>query len=224
MESAPKPDVNLYLLVDGTKLAKINAMQSEMATANVTITGLMSGDALTSIDFRPATGELYGVSTMNRLYVINQETGTARVIGATALNPTISGTAVGLDFNPTVDRIRLVTNTGQNLRIHPETGAVAATDGVINGGMSPTIESVAYTGNMAGSSTTILYDIDSKTDKLYKQDPPNNGTLVEVGALGVDISASGGFDINPDGTKALTAVKVNNVWELHQVDLMTGNY
>jgi hypothetical protein len=88
--------------------------------------------------------------------------------------------------------------------------------------MSPTIESVAYTGNMAGSSTTILYDIDSKTDKLYKQDPPNNGTLVEVGALGVDISASGGFDINPDGTKALTAVKVNNVWELHQVDLMTG--
>ncbi|MGX7686360.1 DUF4394 domain-containing protein [Flectobacillus roseus] len=222
MESAPKPDVNLYLLVDGTKLAKINAMQSEMATANVTITGLMSGDALTSIDFRPATGELYGVSMMNRLYVINQETGMARVIGATALNPTISGTAVGLDFNPTVDRIRLVTNTGQNLRIHPETGAVAATDGVINGGMSPTIESVAYTGNMAGSSTTILYDIDSKTDKLYKQDPPNNGTLVEVGALGIDISASGGFDINPDGTKALTAVKVNNVWELHQVDLMTG--
>jgi hypothetical protein len=118
MESAPKPDVNLYLLVDGTKLAKINAMQSEMATANVTITGLMSGDALTSIDFRPATGELYGVSMMNRLYVINQETGTARVIGTTALNPTISGTAVGLDFNPTVDRIRLVTNTGQNLRIH----------------------------------------------------------------------------------------------------------
>jgi len=217
-----KPDVTFYALADGKQLLKINAMNSEMATATVSITGLMTNDVLTAIDFRPATGELYGVSAMNRLYVINQETGTARVIGAAALNPTISGTAVGLDFNPTVDRIRLVTNTGQNLRLHPETGAVAATDGVINGGATPTIESVAYTNNVAGAATTILYDIDPKSDKLYKQDPPNNGTLVEVGALGVDVTTSAGFDINPAGDVALTAVMVAGKWELHQVDLMTG--
>ena len=145
-----KPDIEFYVLQDGKQLQKINAMQSDMASKTVAITGLMANDALTAIDFRPATGELYGVSTMNRLYVINHETGTARVIGAAALNPTINGTAVALDFNPTVDRIRLVTNTGQNLRLHPETGAVAATDGSIAGGMSQVIESVAYTGNMAG--------------------------------------------------------------------------
>ncbi len=220
--ATPKPDVTFFALADGKQLLKINAMNSEMATATTQITGLMTNDALTAIDFRPATGELYGVSAMNRLYVINQETGVARVIGAAALSPAISGSAVALDFNPTVDRIRLVTNTGQNLRLHPETGAVAATDGVINGGMSPSIESVAYTNNMAGASTTVLYDIDSKSDKLYKQDPPNNGTLVEVGALGVDITASSGFDINPAGDVALTAVQVGGKWELHQVDLMTG--
>lgn len=220
--ATPKPDVTFFALADGKQLLKINAMNSEMATATTQITGLMTNDALTAIDFRPATGELYGVSAMNRLYVINQETGVARVIGAAALSPAISGSAVALDFNPTVDRIRLVTNTGQNLRLHPETGAVAATDGVINGGMSPSIESVAYTSNMAGASTTVLYDIDSKSDKLYKQDPPNNGTLVEVGALGVDITASAGFDINPAGDVALTAVQVGGKWELHQVDLMTG--
>lgn len=217
-----KPDVTFFALADGKQLLKINAMNSEMATATTQITGLMTNDALTAIDFRPATGELYGVSTMNRLYVINQETGAARVVGTAALSPAISGAAVALDFNPTVDRIRLVTNTGQNLRLHPETGAVAATDGVINGGMSPSIESVAYTNNMAGASTTVLYDIDSKSDKLYKQDPPNNGTLVEVGALGVDITASAGFDINPAGDVALTAVQVGGKWELHQVDLMTA--
>jgi hypothetical protein len=217
-----KPDIEFYVLQDGKQLQKINAMKSETATQSVTITGLVANDALTAIDFRPATGELYGVSIMNRLYVINQETGTARVIGAAALNPTINGTAVALDFNPTVDRIRLVTNTGQNLRLHPETGAVAATDGSIAGGMSQVIESVAYTGNMAGASATILYDIDAKTDKLYKQDPPNNGVLVEVGALGTDISMSAGFDINPAGDVALTAVKVADKWELHQVNLTSG--
>lgn len=220
--SVMKPDVTFYALSDGTKLLKINAMTSDMATSTTAITGLMTGETLTAIDFRPATGELYGVSTQNRLYVINQETGAARVIGTTPLNPVVSGSAVALDFNPTVDRIRLVTNTGQNLRLHPETGAVAATDGVINGGASPSIESVAYTNNMAGVTTTILYDIDSKSDKLYKQDPPNNGTLVEVGSLGVDITASAGFDINPSGDYALTAVQVSGTWELRQVDLMTG--
>jgi hypothetical protein len=209
-------------LEDGTQLQKINAMQSDMPSKTVAITGLMARDALTAIDFRPATGELYGVSAMNRLYVINQETGAARVVGTAILNPTINGSAVALDFNPTVDRIRLVTNTGQNLRLHPETGAVAATDVAIAGTMSQVIESVAYSSNMAGASTTILFDIEAKTDKLYKQDPPNNGTLIEVGGLGVDITMSAGFDINPAGDIALTAVKVSDKWELHQVNLTTG--
>lgn len=217
-----KPNIDFYILKDGNQLQKINAMQSDMASKTIAITGLMASDALTAIDFRPATGELYGVSTMSRIYLINQETGAARVVGAAALNPTINGSAVALDFNPTVDRIRLVTNTGQNLRLHPETGAVAATDGAISGTMSQVIESVAYNSNMAGASTTILFDIDAKTDKLYKQDPPNNGTLIEVGGLGVDISMSAGFDINPAGDVSLTAVKVADKWELHQVNLTTG--
>ena len=222
MISVIKPDITFFALSNGNQLLKINAMSSETATATTPITGLLASDALTAIDFRPATGELYGVSLQSRIYVINQETGVARVIGTSALNPTINGTAVGIDFNPTVDRIRVVTNTGQNLRLHPETGAVAAIDMAINGGMSPQIESIAYTNNTAGSTTTVLYDIDSKTDKLYKQDPPNNGTLVEVGALGTDITMSAGFDINPAGDIALAAVMVSSKWELHRVDLMTG--
>ena len=217
-----KPDLTFFVLSNGSQLLKINANNSATATATTPITGLLPSDLLTAIDFRPATGELYGVSSQSRIYVINQETGVARVIGTTALNPTISGTAVGLDFNPTVDRIRLVTNTGQNLRLHPETGAVVATDMAINGGSSPKIESVAYTNNTAGSTTTVLYDLDSQTDKLYKQDPPNNGVLVEVGAFGTDISMSAGFDINPAGDVALAAVMVSSKWELHQIDLMTG--
>jgi hypothetical protein len=72
-----------------------------------------------------------------------------------------------VDFNPTVDRIRLVTDSGQNLRLHPELGTVVATDGVINGGANAKIGAIAYTNSMAGASTTVLYDIDFDQDKLY---------------------------------------------------------
>lgn len=218
----PKPDLVFFALVDGKQLAKINANNSEIATATIPLMGLQTNESLVSVDFRPATGELYGVSSQNRLYAINQESGLARQIGSATLSPTIDGTAVGLDFNPTVDRIRLVTNTGQNLRLHPETGAVAATDGAINGGSAPSIEAVAYTNNVAGATTTVLYDLDAKSDKLYKQDPPNNGTLVEVGALGTDVSMVAGFDIAPITDIALAAVMVSGKWELQQVDLTTG--
>jgi Domain of unknown function (DUF4394) len=217
-----KPDQNLWLLVDGKQLVRINAMNSATATETVNITGLPANETLMAIDFRPATGELYGVSTASRLYIVNQTTGTARVIGAATLSPAIDGAAVGLDFNPTVDRIRLVTNKGQNLRLHPETGGVVATDGVINGGMNPTIQAVAYTNNQAGVTTTVMYDIDPATDKLYKQDPPNNGTLVEVGALGMDITAAAGFDIAPTTDLALAAVQIAGKWELHEINLSTG--
>jgi hypothetical protein len=31
-----------------------------------------------------------------------------------------------IDFNPVVDRIRIMSDAGQNLRVHPDTGAVVA--------------------------------------------------------------------------------------------------
>jgi hypothetical protein len=98
-----------------------------------------------SIDFRPATGELYALSSASKLYVINTSNASARAVSTTAFSPAVSGTIASIDFNPTVDRIRLVSNTGQNLRLHPETGAVAATDMNINGGGTPSVAGVAYT-------------------------------------------------------------------------------
>jgi hypothetical protein len=54
------------------------------------------------------------------------------LLGSTVFSP-YSWANASLDFNPTVDRIRLVTASGQNLRLHPELGTVVATDGSING-------------------------------------------------------------------------------------------
>lgn len=220
--STPKPDVIFYALDAGARLWKFNANDPENAISSVGISGTLSAEIIQAIDFRPATGQLYGLGSSSRLYVINPSTGVARPLGATTFTPAINGEIVAFDFNPTVDRIRVVTNKGQNLRLHPETGAVVAVDGMINGPAGAAVSAVAYTNNKSGATTTTLYDIDLATRKLYKQDPPNNGTLVEVGPLQLEISAEAGFDISPDNSIALAVLYVNSQSTLAQIDLNTG--
>lgn len=215
-----KFDITFVALTDDNNLLTLNSDITLKNAVKVAITGTVAGEKILGIDFRPATGLLYGVSNMSKLYVINPSTGTARAIGTSAFTPAINGSVVGLDFNPTVDRIRLVTSLGQNLRLNPETGVVAATDGALNPG-SPTVSEVAYTNNRAGATTTILYTIDPTTDKLYRQDPPNAGTLVEVGSLGVDVNGAVGFDIT-SADFALAALRVGGVSSLFTINLTTG--
>ena len=217
------PIIDFYALADGSMIDKFSTANPEVALNSAFISGLQVDEKILSIDFRPATGQLYGLGSTSRLYVINPETGIARAIGTGPFSPALSGSIAGFDFNPTVDRIRVVTNTGQNLRLNPETGAVAATDGSINGVTGAMISAVAYTNNVAGAATTTLYDIDVTTQKLYKQLPPNNGTLVLVGDLGLQIVGEGGFDISYQQDVALGIFEVNGKSTLFNVDLNTGN-
>ncbi|UFH54087.1 DUF4394 domain-containing protein [Spirosoma sp. KNUC1025] len=216
------PDVTVYALNNANQLIRFSVRTPDTTTP-ISISGTAQDERLLAIDFRPATGQLYGVSNQSRLFVINPATGAARPLTAMAFTPNVAGTVVGLDFNPTVDRIRLVTNTGQDLRLNPETGGVAATDGAINGAAGATISEVAYTNNRAGATSTTLYDIDPATDRLYIQNPPNNGTLTDVGPLGLDITGAAGFDISPtDNSQGLVAVTFNGSSELQQINLTTG--
>lgn len=212
------PDLLVYGITSANELVSFNAKNPKSFTSKNSVTGITASEKLLSIDFRPATGELYALSSASKLYIINTSTFTARMVSTTAFVPAISGTIASIDFNPTVDRIRLVSNTGQNLRLHPETGAIAAVDSNINGSGIPSVTGVAYTNSKAGASATVLYDIDMAAGKLFKQDPPNNGTLVEVGSLGVTFTGQAAFDINYDNSVALLALNNN----LHIVDLNNG--
>ena len=219
-EDAANYDITFVVLSDDNNLLTVNANSPATPLKRVALTGLPTDEKMLGIDYRPATGQLYGVGRSSRLYVINAETGAARALGTAAFTPALNGAIVGFDFNPTVDRIRLVTNTGQNLRLNPETGTVAATDGNLNPG-TPSVSEVAYTNNRAGVSTTTLYAIDVASDKLFIQNPPNNGTLVEVGSLGVDAEGAAGFDIT-NNDLGLTALTVNGKSELYVANLATG--
>ena len=214
------PDVMVYGLSANNELLAFNAKNSNVFTSTKPITGLGSGEKLLSIDFRPATGELYAVSSASKFYIINTSTAATRVVSTTAFSPVISGTIASIDFNPTVDRIRLVTNTGQNLRLNPETGAIAATDTSI--ATTASISGIAYTNSKSGATATTLYDLDLTSGKLFKQDPPNNGTLVEVGSLGLTFTGQAAFDINSENTVALMAATSGGQNALYTVDLNTG--
>lgn len=195
-----------YALTNNNELVQYSSGNPLSELNAVNITGLLSTtEKVLAIDFRPATGQLYGVTDQSRIYVINQNTGVASAVSATPFTPALNGTQVGFDFNPTVDRIRLVTNNDQNLRLNPETGMVAAIDGNINPA-GATVTAAAYTNSFAGAATTTLYDIDVERDVLVKQTPPNNGTLVTVGALGLQAVGEAGFDIAPDNTVAIAAI------------------
>lgn len=216
----PAPSLMVFALTENNQLVSFNTNNSSSFTNIKPITGLSTGEKLLSLDFRPATGELYAVSNASKFYIINTSTASTRAVSATAFSPLISGTVASIDFNPTVDRIRLVTNTGQNLRLHPETGAIAAVD--TNIAATSSIMGIAYTNSVSGATSTTLYDLDATSGKLFKQDPPNNGTLAEVGSLGITFTGQAAFDINPDNTLAVMAATTGTQNNLYTINLANG--
>ena len=175
------------------------------------VTGLGGGDVLIGIDVRPATGQLYSVATSGNLYRLDASGATyaANLVGNIAVS--LTGAGYGFDFNPTVDRLRVVGDTDQNLRINPNDGTLAATDtnlayagGDPHAGANPNVVGVAYLNNFAGSTTTALYGIDSTLDQMVVHNPPNNGTLNTLtGPLGFDTDDRVGFDVMTVGSAAL---------------------
>ena len=211
----------IYGVTTSNQLVQFQSNTPGTLTTTVAITGLQAGENILGIDFRPANGQLYALGSTGRLYIIDLQTGAATQIGTGTFSTALSGTDFGFDFNPTVDRIRVVSNTGQNLRLDPNTGGIAAVDPNLNPG-TPSVTASAYTNNFAGATTTTLYDIDTNTDRLLIQNPANAGTLVDVGPLGVDATGVNGFDIASNNGTAFAALTVGGTTRLFTINLATG--
>ena len=226
---------NLFALTGANQILRVDDLAPGTPLATIAVTGLQSSETLVAIDFRPANDTLYGLSSSGRLYAIEIRTGAATAVtgadGITAgpLSPLPAGSSFGFDFNPTVDRIRLVSDADANLRLNPADGvtAVAAdtnlsyAPGDPNVGANPNIIASAYTNSFNGASSTTLFGIDTGLDVLVTQNPPNNGTLNTVGALGVDATGGGGFDIAHNGP-ARVVLNVGGVSRLYLINLNTG--
>ena len=204
------PRATLLGVTTDNRLVTFKTASPGTLDSNVAVTGLQGGETIVGIDLRPANGRLYAVTDAARLYTLDATTGAATMAGmlsadaADATNPfaMLSGATFGVDFNPLADRLRVVSDAEQNLRANVDTGATTTDATLIRGAFAVT--AAAYTNNFAPPTTTTLYVIDTQNDRLLTQNPPNNGTLNDVGALGIDVTAVNGFEIvGPDTALAV---------------------
>lgn len=244
-----------YVLSNNT-LISFDTSNPDNLNANIPITGLATGQNLVGIDFRPQNGKLYGIASDGmgnaQLYAISIQTGLAVAIGTLgqfvdgADNPVaIIGSDFGIDFNPTVDRLRIVTSNGLNFRVNPNTGAAIDgnssimginPDGSINGGTT-TVNATAYTNSAPNVTATTQYTLDSVTNTLFIQNPPNNGTqtsplTVTLNGTPLDFSSVNGFDIpsgvnvsasnTPATGQAFAVLTVGSTTGLYAIELSTG--
>lgn len=236
--AAPAHAEELVGLVGSTGITVFDGMAPATTGQIRMVQGLM-GEQLVGIDVRPATGMLYGLGNMGGIFTISLAQGEARatrvagLVDAMGMPVMLAGSAFGIDFNPVPDRLRVVTDVRQNLRINVDTG-LTITDGTLtydsmdpNAGSMPRLVAAAYTNSFAPSprtpppGTTLFY-IDSALDTLVTTTLPNAGIVTTVGMAGRPTDATG-FDISGvSGIAYASWAGADGRDRLFRLDLMTG--
>ena len=227
----------VYAVTDAAELVRFNAGQPQRILARQALQGLAAGDRLVGIDFRVARGVLFALAASGRLYTLDTNTGALKPVGGAAA-ALLQGQTIAMNFNPVADRIRVVSDSGLNLRLHPDTGAVAATDPVLayatgdaRAGQAPRLAAAAYTYNKKDDKLTTNYAIDRAAGLLVTQGSvegvqpavsPNTGLLRSVGPLGTGPVDAAALDIADTDNTALAALRQNGRTRLHLVNLATG--
>ena len=235
----------------GTKLVsfRTNDPRNTRDVGRVALAGANGDTRLVGIDHRVQNGKLYGVGDQGGIYVFERGSANGTLVGD--LDPALEGRSFGVDFNPAANALRVVSDTGQNLR-QPFTTAAAGdqdtpdvpdeatvVDGRLNypaadGARGPDaggISAAAYTNNDLSADTgTLLFDIDTALDQLANQNPANAGTLALIGKLRVgDVDPDAGFDIYSTvrrdaavSNQGFATLTVNGKNRLYGIDLTSG--
>jgi hypothetical protein len=225
----PLAKENLFVVNAANRLIGFNAGQPQKVLSDRALAGLAPQERVLGIDYRVARGQLFALGSTGRLYRVDTGNATATAVGA-PVAVALRGNVFGVDFNPTVDRIRVVSDAGQNLRLHPDTGAVVDAnpnvDGVqidgdlafdaadVNAGKPVALVSAGYTYNKDDKITT-NFAIDARQGLLVTQGTregvvpavsPNTGRLYTVGALGAGAFERASFDISDVNNAAYAAL------------------
>ncbi|MFI5841316.1 DUF4394 domain-containing protein [Catenuloplanes sp. NPDC051500] len=147
------------------------------------------------LDTRPANGLTYVVANAGGIYTVNQWYLTK--VGQ--LTVSLSGQSFGVDFNPAADRLRIISDTGQNLSHDVDGNVTTAQNALTDGATGKSVTGVtgaAYTNNdKSGVTGTLLFDLDTVANQISLQNPPAAGTLFPQGALGADPALPSSLDI-----------------------------
>lgn len=243
----PPARETIHAVTAANRLLAFNAGQPQKILSDKALVGLRAGDRLVGIDYRVAKGQLFGLGASGQLYRIEAATAQATAIGPPVALPAAG--EYGVDINPTVDRLRVVTDTGVNLRLHPDTGAVVDGDPAQPGvqfdgplaydagdrlaGHVPRLVAAAYTYSKDNEKITTNYALDGAAGMLVHQGTkegvtpmvsPNTGRLYSVGLLGTGPFARASFDISDVSNTAYAGITARDgePTRWYRVDLTSG--
>lgn len=228
-------------LTDNQRLVKFRVDQPGRTLPLGKVDGLKGDSKLIGIDYRVQNGKLYGVGDRGGIYTI-REIG-AKATKVSQLSVALQGNSFGVDFNPAANRLRVISDTGQNLRHNiddpagaPAAGTTAVDGTLINPPVPPAttgataqgVTGAAYTNNdLAAATATTLFDVDTALDQISVQSPANAGNLAPTGKLGVDAGPSAGFDIytstRSGSNTAYAVLRVDGKQRLYRADLLNGS-
>src|SRR5206468_4271903 len=129
-------------------------------------------------------------------------------------------------------RLRVISNTGQNLRLNPNDGSLAAIDTSITPA-GVTVTGGAYSNNFPGATSTTLYAIDSTNGVLTtvgsvngSPNSPNGGVVgPTVGSLGLgtNLDPRIGFDISGiNDSNSFASILTGGTDKLYSINRSTG--
>lgn len=219
----------LFGLRDNNSISIIDSANPAIATPGLAVNGLVDGESLVAIDYRPATGQVYGLGSSSTVYTIDQTSFSATTVGQ--FSPSFPDTVVGFDFNPAFMSgtfARIIGVQDDNRVISGNDGSyldpVEKTDvfydtGDANEGTNPNINAIAYTNSIPNSPGTQQYGIDSNLGVLVTV-ANNAGTLATVGDLGLGTNLGDEVGLDIDGVSGTAFANVGS--NLYSVNLTTG--
>lgn len=224
-----RADAEPIFVTTASTMYSFDSAQPGTLTSRQSVTGLQFGEAIVGIDFRPTNGRLYGLSAASRLYTIDTATGAATYVSTMSVPQNGDNLGTDIDFNPTADRLRVVNNYNQNMRVNVDSGdavadsALAYAVGDSNADRSPRIEGAAYINNQPGAAATTLFGIDTNQGVLVAQNPPNDGALNTIGALQLENSGFVTLDVSGITDTAYAVLsRADLTNDFYSVNLSTG--
>ncbi|MDB6072152.1 MAG: hypothetical protein JWL81_3323, partial [Verrucomicrobiales bacterium] len=243
---------SVYAVTGTNRLQRFKRETPGLLELNVPITGLQPDETIAAIDFRPATGELYALGNIpgmkvpvptpqTRLYKLNPLTGAVTLVGGGPFSTTIGVYGgMGFDFDPRQDRIRVTNENGDNILLHPETGAIAVQSPLafVPGNSNPPGSNVrvlqtAHTNNFVGAPATTLLGFHNYGPGLIRiggEGPlanPADGQVSLLVPFTEGPRSTTGFDIADDGAALVSGLPVNSSFldsksTLYQLNTRSG--
>jgi hypothetical protein len=212
---------------DGTLMAAFKTDTPQVLDWVRTPAPLVNDMKLIGIDFRVQNNTMYAVGDKGGIYTVSLNAGSEGTLTKVSqLTTPLQGTNFGVDFNPAADRLRVISDFGQNLKHNLNINNTETNNPL----SASSVPAAAYTNNDLQSGTaTTLFDLITSTGQVAIQSPPDLGFLIPTGLCG-PMGPNAGLDIFSDlsngktisNTAFATFIPPGGRAGLYTVDVLTG--